>query len=123
MGDPHSNRDTGGDSRTQSPKNRLLQLRSPNLAQVSKDDSYDQRRFHPFAERNDKCLQHNVFLFLWESLSTSQKGQAPDNLREAGAALVPRSSVMRTNLVVNPGGTARRGLTGCGKSQCFAFER
>ena len=94
--------DAGHHRRPQRPEDRPLQLRPPNLAQVGKDDPDDQRRFHPFAERDDKCLQHNVFLFLWESSSASPKTQLPGNLHEAGAALVPLSSVLRTNLVVNP---------------------
>jgi hypothetical protein len=42
------------------------------------------------------------FLFLWGKLVRVAKDQLPGNLHEAGAALVPSSSVLRTNLVVNP---------------------
>src|SRR5579871_754508 len=48
---------------TQRPEDGLLQLHPPDLGQVGEHDSDDQRCFDTFAERDDKCLQHKVFLF------------------------------------------------------------
>ena len=45
------------------PRRRSLQLRPADFGEVGKDDADDQRRFHTLAERDDKCLQHKVFLF------------------------------------------------------------
>ena len=72
MGHHHRHADAGDNRRPQRPENRPLQLRPANLAQIGKDDPDDQRRFHPFAERNDKCLQHKVFLFSEEARASGR---------------------------------------------------
>ena len=51
---------------------------SADLGQVGEDDADDQRRFDAFAEGDDKCLQHKVFLFpeagAWASDGCARQG-------------------------------------------------
>ncbi len=103
VGDDDGHGDAGSDGGSEGPEDGPLQLGPADLAEIGEDDSDDQRRLYPFAEGDDKCLQHKVFLFLWERLVRVAKGQSPSNLHEAEAALVTLSSVMRTKLVVNHG--------------------
>lgn len=63
MGDNDGDADAGGDGSPESPEHDTLQLVAANLCKIGEDDSDDQRGFDPFAEGDDKCLQHKVFLF------------------------------------------------------------
>ena len=62
-GDDDGCRDAGGDGGTEGPEDGPLQLGPADLTQIGKDDAYDQRGFDTFPKRDDKCLQHKVFLF------------------------------------------------------------
>ena len=52
-------RDAGGDGGAERPEDGALELVAADLGEVGEDDSDDERRFDAFAERDDKCLQHN----------------------------------------------------------------
>ncbi len=93
--------DARGERRTQRPEDGRLQLGAPDLGQVGEDDPDDQRRFHTLAERDDKCLQHKVFLFPEGGPSNHLTRASIPVSTWAEVTLVPLSSVLRTKLVVN----------------------
>ncbi len=98
VGDDDGDADAGGDGGSEGPEDGALELATADLGEVGEDDADDQRRFHAFAERDDKCLQHKVFLFP-ERLRPEADLRAVSGSRSP--ASFPSFSLMRTKLVVN----------------------
>ena len=63
VGEDDGDGDAGGDGGAEGPEDGALELGAADLGEVGEDDPDDQGGFDAFAEGDDKCLQHNVFLF------------------------------------------------------------